>query len=135
MELAHTFLGSVWSVAQSYGLLNGPFCGIAKGFKGFPWPEALEKAFVKTLTGHMQSLSIHPDLATLPEGRAQEYSSVAQDWAPFLRFLAGFMCILGLLWAFLTALRGLPSLKRAFLGIPQLCFTGLKLSAWAAQSF
>ena len=42
----------------------GPF----KGFKGFPGPKALEEAFMKTFTGRMQSLSIHPDLATLPEG-------------------------------------------------------------------
>ena len=73
-------------------------------FKGFLRPKASEKTFMKTLLGRMQSLSVHPDLATLPEGRAQEYSSVSHDWALFLRFLAGFMGILGLLWATLKAL-------------------------------
>ena len=50
---------------------------------------------MKTLLGRMQSLSIHPDLATLPKSSAQEYSSVAQDWARFLHFMADFMGILG----------------------------------------
>jgi len=44
------------------------YCGPFKGFKGFPRPKALEEAFMKAFTGRMQSLSIHPDLATLPEG-------------------------------------------------------------------
>ena len=79
MELAHTFLGSGCSIAQSYGLLNGPFWAFSKGFKGFLRSEALEKAFRKPLKGLLQSLSIQPDLAALSEGRAQEYSSVAQD--------------------------------------------------------
>ena len=49
------------------------------GFKGFLRPKALEEAFMKTLLGCLQSLSIQPNLDTLPESRAQEYSFVALD--------------------------------------------------------
>ena len=65
------------------------------GFKGFLRTIALEEAFMKTLLGSLQSFSIHHALAALPEGRAQEYSFLVHDWAPFVHFLAGFMCILG----------------------------------------
>ena len=59
--------------------------------------QALERAFLKTSECCLLCLSIPADLDTLPEGRAQEYSLLAQDWALFLHFVAGFMCILGLL--------------------------------------
>ena len=55
---------------------------------------------MKALKCLLQSSSILLDLATLPEGRAQEYNSVAQDWALFLHFLADFMGILGLFGPF-----------------------------------
>ena len=70
--------------------------GLSKGFKGILRPKALETAFSKTLLGRMQSLSTHPDLATLPDGRATGYSFLAQGWALCLRFLAWFMGISGL---------------------------------------
>ena len=93
MELTYAFWGSGCSFTQSYGCFNGPFKGFSEGFNGFVGPKALEKAFMKTLLGCLQSLSIHPDLATLPEGRAQKYNFVAQEWALFIPFVAGFMGI------------------------------------------
>ena len=51
---------------------------------------------MKALKGLLQNLSIQPDLDTLPDGRAQEYSSVTQDWALLLPFMADFMGLLGL---------------------------------------
>ena len=121
MELAYTFWGSGCSVAQSYGCFNRPLWGLSKGFKGFLRPKASETAFMKTLEGCLQSLSIQPGLATLPESSAQEYSSVAQDWALFLHFMADFMGIFGLLRVFFEALGGLVSLKWAFLKASRPC--------------
>ena len=60
---------------------------------------------MKTLLGRMQSLSIHPDLATLPESSAQECSFLEQGWALFLHFLTEFMGILGLFECLFQGLR------------------------------
>ena len=73
------------------------FGAFVRALMAFLGITALEMAFMKTLQGCLQSLSIQYGLLTLPEGRAKECSFVPRDWALFLRFLAWFM---GILWLF-----------------------------------
>ena len=72
------------------------FGAFLRALRAFLGPKPQKRLFMKTLQGFLQSLSIPLYLSTLPESSAQEYSSVAQDWALFLHFMTDFMGILGL---------------------------------------
>ena len=101
-----THLPGLWlQRSAELWLLQRYILGLYKGFKGILRPKALETAFSKTLLGRMQSLSTHPDLATLSDGRATEYSFLAQDWALFFGFCLDLWVFQGFCEPFFTAFR------------------------------